>query len=719
MSGRSTMPATGIARRWRHAIRGMPLVPQQIRWLGTLLIAALLPQMPYVPAWVAGSGAMLVALRFVLLARDRLRGDVAPARIPAWALALFAVTTAVVIRQTFGYALGRDPCVAFLFLLVGIKFLETRTTRDGALLVCLSSFLIVTPFLYGQSIFSALAAVPAMLLLGATLIALTRSPNAVPDLSRWREPVGLTLRMLLQGIPLAALLFVLFPRLGAPLWGLPVDRSGKSGLSERMAPGMIIELSLSDAVAFRVDFDGAPPPPSARYWRGPVLSRFDGQQWTMGERLSGGELAHPRSRTNDGKPAPFERTISYTVTLEPHWRQWLFALDMPATLPRHGADEDGGDAGGAPLAVLARDQTLVAPQPVTQPLRYRQKSLLRNSYPALAAELEGPALARYLQLPSANPRTIEFARALRDANPDDVSFIREVFAYFRKESFVYTLSPGEVFDRDPVDGFMFQLRRGFCEHYASAFVVMLRAAGVPARVVTGYQGGEINPNGGYMIVRQSDAHAWAEALIDGAWRRFDPTAAVAPARIEMGLGSLPANEPVPLLARLDDSWLKEMRLSWDALNYDWRRNVIGFNRDRQRSLWRDWKIDRFAAWQVATAAAAAAIGWVGVVLAWLGWKRRHSDRARALWESLCARLGRAGLPRQPYEGPLAYVARASARWPEYGPAFTVIGEAYASLRYGPAAARDDDDRDRAIALAHLARALDILPAPAALRALKN
>ncbi len=721
----SAAPAATISPVRRRARRapsaGTPLAPAQIRWLGVLLIAALLPQMPYVPAWVAGTGAMLVALRFVLLARDRRRGGVAPARIPAWALGLFALAAAFVIRQTFGYFLGRDPCVAFLFLLVGIKFLETRITRDGALLVCLSSFLVVTPFFYGQSMFAALAAVPAMLLLGATLIVLTLDPSSAPRLSDWGAPVSLAVRMFVQGIPVAALLFVLFPRLAAPLWGLPVDHSAKSGLSERMAPGAISELSLSDAVAFRVDFDGVTPGPRLRYWRGPVLSRFDGHEWTMVPHPPDGELARPEPRAADGRLPPLDRRpVSYTVTLEAHWKPWLYALDLPASLPRHVAEDAGAEGGNMPLAMLARDQMLLARAPVTQPLRYRQLSLLRDWHPASAGEDDPRAIGEYLQLPygsnAENPGTTEFARALRNAHPDDAGFIRAVLLYFRNEHFVYTLAPGEVFEHDPVDGFLFQSRRGFCEHYASAFVVMLRAAGIPARVVTGYQGGEINPNGHYMIVRQSDAHAWAEALLNGEWRRFDPTAAVAPTRIEMGLGgSLPLNE-VPLLARLDENWVKQLRLSWDALNYDWRRNVIGFNRDRQRSLWRDWRIDRFAAWQIVAGAATLTLGWVGIVLGWLAWKRRHSDRARALWESLCARLARAGLPRHPYEGPLAYVARASTRWPEYAPAFSVIGEAYASLRYGPASSRADDDRERAIALAHLARAVDILPAPAALRA---
>ncbi len=401
----------------------------------------------------------------------------------------------------------------------------------------------------------------------------------------------------------------------------------------------------------------------------------------------------------------------------------MFALDMAASLPRHAIEDSGGDGGSQPLAVLARDQMLLARAPITQPLRYRQSSVLGSTHPVPAGDRDPGAIAEYLQLPTGeraqNPRTLEFATALRHAHPDDVDYIAAVLAHFRNEHFVYTLAPGVVFQRDPIDGFMFQSRRGFCEHYASAFVFMLRAAGIPARVVTGFQGGEINPNGRYMIVRNSDAHAWAEAIIGDAWQRYDPTAAVSPSRIEMGLGgSLPSDERVPLLARLDDNWLKHLRLSWDALNYDWRRNVVGFNRDRQRSLWRDWKVDRYAAWQMAAGAALLALVWVGAVLGWLAWKRRHSDRARALWETLCKRLARAGLPREPYEGPLQYVGRASARWPEYAPAFNVIGEAYAALRYGPGSARADDDRERAVALAHLARAVDILPAPAALRSSK-
>ena len=238
--------------------------------------------------------------------------------------------------------------------------------------------------------------------------------------------------------------------------------------------------------------------------------------------------------------------------------------------------------------------------------------------------------------------------------------------------------------------------------------------------MTGYQGGEVNPAGGYMIVRQSDAHAWAEALIGGQWRRFDPTAAVAPSRIERGLGAaLPASEFVPMLARLDGSLFKDLQLAWDAFNHDWRRHVIGFNYTKQRSLWRDWNLDRLPPAVVVALVAALVAAWGAVTLAALAWaRRRNSDRARVLWDALCRRLAHAGLPRQPPEGPLAYGARASARWPEFAVAFQVIADSYAQLRYGPAPSTRGAHRRRDAAIARLARAIDVLPAPAALRALQ-
>ncbi len=669
------------------------LAPFQIHWLGALLLAAQLPQAPHLPIWVAVTGVMLVGLRIGLLRRDRLRPQAPAARIPSWALVLFAVAAAFAVRSSFGYLVGRDPSVAFLYILVAIKYLETRTTRDGTLLVCLACFLLVTPFFYSQSLVAALAVLPAVVLVGVALDALTGTGPGEERAFTGAASAKRSAMTMLQGLPIAALLFVLFPRLASPLWGLPLSEGAKTGLSDSMAPGQISELSLSDAVAFRVDFDGPPPPPALRYWRGPVFARFDGTTWSPGLPGMRGGFA-----TGDTPP------VSYTVTLEANYRPWLFALDLPAALPQIAT---GALPAGSGLPILTREQQLLLRMPVGQTLRYTMQSALRPDY-----EADPPREARVnLGLGNGNPRTLEFARALRAQHPDDGAFIRAVLTWFNQEPFVYTLST-PFLEHDPVDQFLFDVRRGFCEHYASAFVLMLRAAGIPARVVTGYQGGNVNPRGGYMIVRQSDAHAWAEALVDGRWRRFDPTAAVAPSRIEVGLGgALPAGEPVPFLARLDVTWLASFQLAWDAFNHDWRRNVVGFDRDRQRSLWRDWKLDQFAPWQMVALIAGIVFAWSGMVVGWLLWKRRRQERALVLWDDLNRRLARAGLPRQPHEGPLAFSARAAQRWPQFAIAFAAIGESFAALRYGAAPV----ERERDALVATLERAIEVLPAPAALR----
>lgn len=667
----------------------------QARWLGALIVCAQLPQAPHLPLWIAAFGPLLVGLRFALLRRDRLRPDAPPARIPSWTLVLFAIASALAVRASFGYLLGRDPSVAFLYILVGIKFLETRTVRDGTLLVALASFLLVTPFFSSQSPFAAIAVMPVLLVLGATLDALARAPGSASP----RRPVEAIRRtgvMILQGIPIAALLFVLFPRIGAPLWGMPADAGATTGLSDTMAPGTISELSLSDAVAFRVDFDGLLPRPAQRYWRGPVLSRFDGREWSVVARTGTGTLTPWRAGG-----------IAYSVTLEPHGKPWLFALDLPASLPR-----PVGDDGTAPsaYAVLTPDQQLIARAPVAQVIRYEQLSMLRDAFPPVDEDDGRDALRLP---PRSNPRTVAFAQELRARHAGDRALVAAALAWFRDEPFVYTLTP-PLLDRDPVDGFLFDTRRGFCEHYAGAFTVLMRAAGIPARVVTGYQGGEFNPRGGYLIVRQSDAHAWAEVLVDGAWRRVDPTAAVAPSRIETGLSrAVAADEPVPLFARLDAGWLKNVQLVFDSLNHSWRRDVVGFNRDRQRELWRDLTLDRYAGWQIAAVAGALLLAWAGITLALTGLARTRRERAQVLWSEACLRLERAGLPRMPHEGPIAYAARASRRWPQFAIAFSAIAESYAALRYGPPPARAGEHE---ALVATLARALEVLPAAAQLRA---
>ena len=687
------------ARARRDTTPSASLTHAQTINLGILLFAAQMPQALQLPVWVAATGLALVALRFAFLWRERNAPRASAPRIPSWVLALVAVAIALVIRKSYGYFVGRDPCVAFLFVLVGIKFLEVRTLRDGTLLVCLALFLLITPFFYSQSLIAALAALPAVLAAGAALESLAQPHARTVDAKSVRDAWIRTSIMIAQGLPIAAALFLLFPRLASPLWGLPADHAAATGLSDRMAPGSISELSLSDAVAFRVDFDGAPPPSRLRYWRGPVMSLFNGREWRANPPQAGGRLA-----SGDGPH------VRYTVTLEANDHPWLFALDFASALPQVDVDPGvRGSAGG--LAGYSREQQFLMRGPVTQPLRYTVESLLTDGYP-VASPREAQINAR---APIGNPRTVDFARSMRERYPDDRRFVSAVLQWFRSEPFFYTLAPPLLMEEEPVDMFLFDTRRGFCEHYASAFVVMLRAAGIPARVVTGYQGGEINPRGGYMIVRQSDAHAWAEAVIDGRWQRFDPTAAVAPSRVERGLfGSVPAGDPVPLFARQDGGWLKDLQLAIDAINHQWRRNVVEFNRDRQRALWREWKIDAFAPWEMVGGGATALVLWAGAVLAWFAVRRKRQERALALWDAACRRLARAGLPRLAHEGPLAFAQRASRRWPQFEIALRAIGESFATLRYGETAHRE---RERRALVATLERAIDVLPSATKLRAM--
>ena len=674
------------------------LVPRQLRWLGALLFAVQLPQTLHLPLGISVLGLGLVALRLFLVQRAARRPGKRSLAVPSWALALFAIAVALAIRQAYGYFLGREPSIAFLFVLCGIKFLEARGRRDGTLIACLAAFMLITPFLDSQTMSAAALSLPGIVMLGGALDVLARGGGAAgpPAAASWRAPLRRAAVLMLQGLPIAALLFFMFPRLAAPLWGLPADRSARTGLSDTMTPGMFSELTLSDEVAFRVDFEGPPPPPAQRYWRGPVMSRYDGRVWSAASLPI---LASPLNEVGG-------KSVLYTVTLEPNNLPWLFALDLPSSVPRASAD---GSAAAVPIFLgLTRDQQLLARAPITQPVRYAVLSTLRDSFPATSQQ-EARANVR---LPPGSPRTTALARELRERNPDDAAYIRAVLLHFHDEPFVYTLA-APLYERDPVDQFMFEGRRGFCEHYASAFTVMLRAAGIPARVVTGYQGGEMNPTGGYMIVRQSDAHAWTEALVNGRWQRYDPTAAVAPSRVERGFASsLPEGEPIPLFSRLDGGWLKDLGLVLDSVNHSWRNHVVDFNYQRQRALWRDMSLDVFAPWQIVVAVAAAAGLWGGGILLWLAVRRRRKERALVLWDDVCRRLARAGLPREAHEGPLAFAQRAAARWPQFAIAFAAIGEAYATLRYGALAA---DSRDRAALVATLEHAIDALPASSRLR----
>jgi transglutaminase-like putative cysteine protease len=467
-----------------------------------LLVSA--PHAEYLPLWVSALCAILLAWRGYLCYSTR----ALPSR---WLLLGITVAIVAGILITYHTLFGREAGVALLILLSSLKLLELRSMRDATVLIYLSSFIIITNFFNSQSIPTALYMLATLLVIIATWVQMYSGTLA------FKVRLHIATSLLLQAIPLALLLFVLFPRVAGPLWGMPQDTYASSGLGDSMSPGSLSKLSLSQAVAFRVNFDTPAPPREQMYWRGPVLWDFDGVTWTKGVTI----------RSKLPQLDKLDRPVDYTVTLEPHNKTWLFALDLATNL-------------SIPY-VMTDDFQVHSKAQITARIRYKAHSQL--GYRANADEVPFQ-LKRALKLPlERNPRARELAAEWRANLPNDDAIIRAAITRFNSEGFVYTLEP-PLLGPNGVDDFLFDTRKGFCEHYASSFVFLMRAAGIPARVVTGYQGGEPNALGGYTIVRQSDAHAWAEVwLKQRGWVRIDPTAAVSPERIQNGLSAAMPDSP--------------------------------------------------------------------------------------------------------------------------------------------------------------------------------
>ncbi len=626
-------------------VASMALAPQHALWLIACALLTLAPQIEHTPGWLIGVCAAGLLWRTLIWWRH----SPLPSR---WLLTLFVVAGSAAIFAQYRHFFGKDPGVALLTLFLVLKLLELRSVRDALAALFLCYFLLLTQFFYAQDIAIAGMTGVALVVITAALAALAHPARPIPAHLRL---AGL---MLAQALPFMLLLFVLFPRVQGPLWGMPIDAySSMTGLSDTMSPGSIAELSLSSAIAFRVKFEGDVPQQQQLYWRGPVLRQFDGRSWRAERPLTANKLPYTAAG----------RQVSYAVTLEPHNKPWLFALELPTTLP--------------PDAVISTDFQLLAKNPVRARLRYE----MRSESGLIAGSGEpSESLKANLLLPPGNPRTRDLAASWRREANDDADVVNKALRHFRDEPFVYTLTP-PLLGKNSMDDFLFDTRRGFCEHYASAFVFAMRAAGIPARVVTGYQGGEKNPVDGYLIVRQSDAHAWAEVWLSGrGWLRVDPTAAVAPSRIEIDLASaMPAGEPVPMLMRRQFSWLREVRFQWEAATNTWNQWVLGYNPERQREV-----LSRLGMhepdWRSMTAALTTLCGLLMLVLtAWALRQHRGLDPALRAWNKLSRKLAPLTLARGSSEGPLAYVERVGEAAPSLAAPVNAIARLYIALRYAP------------------------------------
>jgi transglutaminase-like putative cysteine protease len=624
----------------------------QVLWLLLLVAVVSAPHLATLPFWI--SGLIIIAAIWRL-----------GAAFKRWPLpdrllrATLTLGSAVAVGFAYRQISGLDAGSALLLLMLALKLLETHSARDRSLVVLIAWFVLFAAFLREQS----LGSVP--LLASGVVVGTLALLQAARNNSQALKPfTGLLLtgRLLMHAVPLALALFLLFPRLPGPLWALPGDgHNGRTGLSSQMSPGDITELAQSAETAFRVRFDNAVPERAQLYWRGPVLESFDGRRWRA--------LPDSARKQKAGRPMlqdPAGATIySYEIMLEAHHQRWLLPLETPLTW--EAAD-----------ATLSPAGELLSARPVARRSAWRGRSAAMPRF----RDARVPEQATREVNTKRNPRSAVLASEMRAAAGSDRAYLRSILAMFRQQAYYYTLQPPPLGDH-PVDDFLFRTRSGFCEHYASAFALLARAAGIPARVVTGYQGGEPNPLADYWIVRQSDAHAWTEVWLDGYWQRYDPTAAVAPQRVDAGMAAaLPGsvNAELPLLG--NSPWFGRMAFGWDALNTQWDRWVLAFGPDQQSAL-----LGRlgFSAPSLRdlVLVCIVTVSTILLLFTWLTLRNRErlQDPVEQNWQHLCKRLARLSRDRKPGETAGEYAAAIIAVRPELAGPLSSLTALYLRLRY--------------------------------------
>jgi transglutaminase-like putative cysteine protease len=627
------------ASRWAGALQRLRHLPRDARdTLFQLLLIGwtIAPHLLHLPMWCAGMVALMLAWR----ARLALAGGKLPSRWTVVALLVLAAGLTLWSQRTL---LGKDAGVTMLVVLLALKTLELRARRDALVIFFLGFFLVLTHFLYSQSLGTGLWMLVSVWGL-LTALVLAHMPVGRPSLAR---AGGLAARAAALGVPLMLVLFVLFPRMG-PLWGLPQDAAGRTGLSGSMRLGGMAEIANDDSVAMRVRFFGPVPPAEQLYFRGPVLSTFNGRDWT---RLAPSFPVALRPRADlQVRGAP----LRYEVTLEPSRLPLLPLLEATPDLPGAAPKIDNW------LLTLRPDLQWQVDRPVGERIRVEASAYLDHSH---GPKQDVVGLRDLVALPPGyNPRMLTWANALRNSpalrDADATALANAVLKHIREGGYSYTLEPGTYGD-DVVDEFWFDRKLGFCEHYAASFVVAMRAMDVPARVVTGYMGTDYAPVDGYWIVRQSNAHAWAEYWQAGrGWIRVDPTSAVAPERVQRGRSLQPDPGLVGGAMRtLSPELAARLRAGWEVVNNRWNQWVLNYSRGQQFDLLRSlgWRQPN---WQdLATALILLLCGASLAGAAWAWWDRRRQDPWLRLQQRVQDRLQALGVSVGPQHPPRARAAR--------------------------------------------------------------
>jgi transglutaminase-like putative cysteine protease len=633
--------------KFMREISALPRDARDTLFLLVVIALIVLPQVGNLPWWCTAITAMVLVWRSTLAVEAR--------PLPSkWArVGLLALTLAATFA-THRTLLGRDAGVTLVVILLALKTLELRARRDAFVIFFLGFFAMLTNFFYSQSLMTAVTMLLALLGLLTALVN-AHMPVGKPPLMQAARTASW---MALAGAPIMLALFLLFPRF-APLWGTPGDAmAGRTGLSNTMRVGAIAQLALDDSIAARIKFeDNRAPPQSQLYFRGPVLAQFDGREWTALPSWARGAAASGNLRTS-GQP------VRYEVTLEPNHRPWLLTLDAAQSAPQ----APGLEVTGTP------DLQWLVNRPISDLVRYRAESYTQfHSGPVR----QTAALRPYLALPpGSNPRTAALAAEMRAqpalANAGTQAFIRAALQRLRTGGYTYTLEPG-FYGNETADEFWFDRKEGFCEHIASAFVVLMRGAGIPARIVTGYQGGELNGVDNYWVLRQSDAHAWAEVWEEGTgWVRVDPTGAVSPGRV----GQLQRLVPQPglfagAIGAMSPTLAQNLRAAWEAVNNSWNQWVLNYTQSRQLNLLKSIGFNAPSLEDLAYVLLYLLVGASLAGAAWTLWEHSQHDPWLRLLGQARARLAKAGLQLPDTAPPRQMAAQAEAR---FGPAAQAVRE---------------------------------------------
>lgn len=521
-------------------------------WVLAAQAASIFPLFFHLPIWVATTWLVALVWR-IQIQRRRWKHPNAIVKIAMAGLCV-GLTYA-----TYSGINGVEPMVGFLVCSFVLKLIEMKTSKDALIVLFIGFIAVAAQFLFAQTIFAAIVAIGScVVLLTAWQAALRTRERSIPQHLKYGA------ELLIQAAPFMVLFFVFLPRLG-PLWSVPFPKTaGTTGFSDSLTLGDIGELVQSPETAFRAEFEGAVPHNRDLYWRGLVLNHFDGRSWraeTLDEIQGGMREALVASSV-----------FKYSVIMEPHDQRWLFSLGIPVS----------AKSNNLPIR-LFDGHVLNAKNVISQKTQYDVRAVPQDIYQFQPLSEAEKAYLTFLP-EGVNPKSLELVNKWRAEGKSPAQILASILELFSNE-FYYTLRPGN-YGRHAIDEFLFSNKRGFCEHYSSSFTFLMRAAGVPSRIVLGYQGGTMNVEEKYIQVRQSDAHAWAEVWMDGRWLRVDPTSAVSPERIEQGVAEALSEEERKLVEPgfWNSPLARALYQRWDAMGYSWNKWVLNFDDSKQKDL---------------------------------------------------------------------------------------------------------------------------------------